>query len=750
MAQQSNVNILITARNLASRVLNQARADVVGFGRGVRDAMFSIQGALAAAGITVALGSIVRGIFSANQEFQRLTAQLRTFTGSQDAANAKFKELQQLAIDLPFELRDITQSYINLRGAGIDATTEMLEAFSNVAVSAQGNIAELGEAIRAALTGEFERLKRFNIVARVDGEKLNLTYQGMTKTIDRSAKAVAGFLVQLGRNEFAGASARQMATLDGQISNLRDNFFKLATAIGEAGLTSSTAQMIGSLNELTAEVIRADSAVIKYTRTILAIGAALTQTVIAPLRLFLNAMTTLWHTGTLLHVALSIVMNRLLALPAHLSRNKNAVRELTDEYLALQNRGRVAIQALIQDGNDSFAALQNLGQSYRELYQTIDEGEQSARRARFEGRTQREQEIEQLRTNLQLGIDREKSERRLKELQMEIVKLANTRGDAEGRLGRQLATIAQIQVDLAEADRKGATSKKSLAEQLEDELDARLKLAELTPKNLSNLVALIDLERRLAAEIAKKNSGLKAEVENRTKLLEVQAAINEIFGKAPPETLGVGIDVQARARTRDQIGDRQKPPVPQGPVPQGGVLDQIGEAIGDVETLDQIMADMITGTIRGFGDAITEAFAALASGSISAGQAFKRAMLGALSAVAKGFAEFYLKQALAKFALRDFAAAAKLTAAAMGLFALAGALGGAGGGGGGGGGSGGAGSGPGSNDVDGAAKQDMYVIVEGGFLDMNDPRQAESFRRAFEQATGRRIIVLGSDGVPNG
>jgi hypothetical protein len=736
VTQNSNINIIIQARNLASRVLNQLRGDVNTFATRFRSALFSIQGAFASAGIALGLGAIVRGIFSANVEFQRLTAQLRTFTGSQDAANQKFKELQQLAIDLPFELRDITQSWINLRGAGIEATTEMLEAFSNVAVSAQGNIAELGEAVRAALTGEFERLKRFNIVARADGDKLNITYQGMTKSIDRTAEAVAGFLVQLGRTEFAGASIRQMQMLDGQISNLKDSLFKLMTQIGEAGATGAMGDLVVRMNELTKAMIEADGAVIKWTRTILAIGNALVQTVVMPLRLVVNTITTLWHTGTLLHVTLSQMANRFLHLTAVITRNKDEVKLLNTEYMRLDEQRRRVMDSLIQDGNDSFAAVQNLGQAYRDLWNEANEEHENTQRRGFEGRTAREKEIEQLRTNIALNMDRKKTMDRLLELEKEIVTIANTRGDAEGRLGRQLQQIAQIKVEAAEADKKGAANKKTLVEQLEDEINARIALAELMPKNLDNLVKLVEIEGKLQAELKKKNLELTNEVELRKALLEVQKAIIELglpLDK-PPKTLPMETD--------DRIPGGVLPPKAPKPEEKGGsALDELGKAIENTETLEQVMADMITGVFQDFGDAISNAFAAFATGSATAGQAFKRAMLGALAAVAKGFAEFYLKQALAKLALRDFAAAAKLTAAAIGLFALAGALGGFASGGGGGGG-GGAGDSP-RGDVDGTAKQDSYLIIEGGFLDMNDPRQEESLRKALEQLSGRRVIVMG-------
>ncbi len=164
--------------------------------------------------------------------------------------------------------------------------------------------------------------------------------------------------------------------------------------------------------------------------------------------------------------------------------------------------------------------------------------------------------------------------------------------------------------------------------------------------------------------------------------------------------------------------------------------------------LNTLISDMTRTTISGFGDALTDAFQAMAEGSDHAGKAFMAGMLGALGAVAKGFGDFFMAKAAAAVAeailnpltaSKNLAGAAKLTGAAVGMYAIAGGARAAAGGGSPGVGGSMAESSAVSRDTQGEAT----LIIEGGFLDMNDPRQADSLARALQQLSGRRVTVRG-------
>jgi len=172
-------------------------------------------------------------------------------------------------------------------------------------------------------------------------------------------------------------------------------------------------------------------------------------------------------------------------------------------------------------------------------------------------------------------------------------------------------------------------------------------------------------------------------------------------------------------------------------------------------SLNQVVADMAMQTFAAFGQAITDAFAAMVDGSQSAGQAFASAMLSALAAVAQGFGQYFLVRAAAAIAeallpssvltgqsAGGFAAAAKFTAAAVAMFALSGVLGGmANKSSGGGGGAGGSAAAERQTAEVTREEPPSVLVIEGGLLDMSNPDQADALAAALETLTDRKVII---------
>ena len=176
-------------------------------------------------------------------------------------------------------------------------------------------------------------------------------------------------------------------------------------------------------------------------------------------------------------------------------------------------------------------------------------------------------------------------------------------------------------------------------------------------------------------------------------------------------------------------------------------------ATASARTMEQVMADMITGTIKDFADAISGAFQAFVTGAKSAGQAFIGAMVGAVATVARKMGEYFIAQGLAALGLAlvppplgtptGFAAAAKLFAAGAAMFAISGALGGVAAGGGGGGGGNSSATATTSQQEQLSKAKESTIVIEGGLLDMSDPRQADALAQAIGDLSDRRVIVEG-------
>lgn len=216
----------------------------------------------------ISFTAIVRGLISANVEFQRLNASLVTVTGSQQAANREFDKLEDFATTTPYQLEEVVGAFIKLKALGLDPSIESLQSYGNTAAAMGKSLDQFIEAVADASTGEFERLKEFGIRARTEGDNIAFTFQGVTTEVRNSSQAIEGYLRDIGEQQFAGAMDQQMDTLAGAFSNLEDKMGALARSFGEAGginesviyLTGLFGDLVDFLSEIPEEMARANRA----------------------------------------------------------------------------------------------------------------------------------------------------------------------------------------------------------------------------------------------------------------------------------------------------------------------------------------------------------------------------------------------------------------------------------------------------------------------------------------------------------
>ncbi len=200
-----------------------------------------------AAGVGSALGAAlaVDRIVELNRESARLTASLATVTRSQQAAVGQYAALQQLASDLGQSTDVLTEAYVGLANRGLKPSEERLRAFGNIAASIPGkNVGQVVEAVADALNGEFERLQEFGIKAVNQGDKVALTFQGVTRQIENSSASIVAALEDIGKTQFAGALENQAASLDGSFSRAGVAVSRLASTIGASGLNAAIQSVV--------------------------------------------------------------------------------------------------------------------------------------------------------------------------------------------------------------------------------------------------------------------------------------------------------------------------------------------------------------------------------------------------------------------------------------------------------------------------------------------------------------------------
>ena len=189
-------------------------------------------------------------IFSANATFEKLSASLKTVTGSTEAAQEAFALIEKFAVDTPYQLNEIVEAFIRLQALGLDPSEEALTSYGNTASAFSRNMIDFVEAVADATVGEFERLKSFGIKANTLTDEVKFTFAGVTTTVKKNAADIEKYLRSLGNVQFAGAMDEQMKTMNGVLSNIEDSFEKLYRQVGQSGLNDALKATFTRFNEL--------------------------------------------------------------------------------------------------------------------------------------------------------------------------------------------------------------------------------------------------------------------------------------------------------------------------------------------------------------------------------------------------------------------------------------------------------------------------------------------------------------------
>lgn len=193
--------------------------------------------------LTTRLAPAFAAVFAGGQivdtitRFERLEASLKTVTGSAEKAATAFGLIQDFADKTPFQLEEVTASFIKLKALGLTPSEKALHSYGNTAIAMGKSLNQMIEAIADACTGEFERLKEFGIKARSQGDQVTFTFQGISTTIGKNAAEIEAYLRAIGDVQFAGAIEAKADTLVTAIAKMKGAFSKLVIAMGEAGLT---------------------------------------------------------------------------------------------------------------------------------------------------------------------------------------------------------------------------------------------------------------------------------------------------------------------------------------------------------------------------------------------------------------------------------------------------------------------------------------------------------------------------------
>ncbi len=245
--------------------------------------LVGLAGALVGVGSAMAFGS---KFVKVNEEFAIMNAMLLSATGSAEAASIQFEKIKEFAATTPFALAQSVNGFVMLKNLGLDPSMESMRSFGNTAAAMGRDLQQMIEAVAAASTMEFERLKLFGIKAKQQTDTVSFTFQGTTTVVKKEADAIVGFLKSIGEEKFGTAMSLQASSFAGAMSNLSDGFDNLFREAGKDG----------ALDEITENVLDmteglGDPMVLAGTTALAGMMASISAVPIGTLRLLGTLMT---------------------------------------------------------------------------------------------------------------------------------------------------------------------------------------------------------------------------------------------------------------------------------------------------------------------------------------------------------------------------------------------------------------------------------------------------------------------------
>ena len=234
-------------------------------GRRFQNTLRGVGNAAKIAAVSVGAIAAVK-VAQTGAEFEQLKLSLQSVFGSAAAGQQAFDRITKFAQESPFQIKDLTKAFIQLKAAGIEPTEEMLSTFadaSSVAVDSLGAFQAMVRITQRSTGGglgleELEQIADRGIpVYEILAERIGRTRQQLSE-MGQTAEGARKIMEELtaGMAErFGGTVALKMESLTQKVSNLNDNFDILANTIFEdsgigAGFKFIVDQISAAVKEL--------------------------------------------------------------------------------------------------------------------------------------------------------------------------------------------------------------------------------------------------------------------------------------------------------------------------------------------------------------------------------------------------------------------------------------------------------------------------------------------------------------------
>jgi len=237
MAQDIRVALTLDNKQF-NKALSQSEKDVQGFSNTSSTAIKAVGAAFAALGTT----ELIKGIVATGSAFQDLNNSLNIVFGSVQAGEAQFARIQAFAATTQFSVQTLTQAFIQLKGAGVEPTDELLKTFadtSSVVTDQLGAFQAMLDLVSRSTAGglgleDLNRLADRGIpVFAILQQKLGITRLEISK-FGKTAEGAATIIDALTEGldtRFGGALKSSEQNISRLTNNLGDAFDSLQNSL---------------------------------------------------------------------------------------------------------------------------------------------------------------------------------------------------------------------------------------------------------------------------------------------------------------------------------------------------------------------------------------------------------------------------------------------------------------------------------------------------------------------------------------
>lgn len=193
------------------------------------------------------IGSALRNIIDTIQQTERAIGSLQAITGSIDEATVKFQELNDVSRKIPQSFDEITQAALTLGKNGLDTTAGSIEALAKIARGTGVSMSSVANALTNASMGQLKSLKQLGIQATKEGDKIRLTFKGVTTEIENDTGKLQSYLNNLANTQFKDTLKPEMEGITGATKRVNEAWGDMWRQLGDSGVTKGAIAAIDGI-----------------------------------------------------------------------------------------------------------------------------------------------------------------------------------------------------------------------------------------------------------------------------------------------------------------------------------------------------------------------------------------------------------------------------------------------------------------------------------------------------------------------